>query len=165
MDTPICDGRASTAASAFRLEYAVGIHIEASADVVWAILTDGPGFARWNSTVQSLEGEIALGNTIALVSTLAPERTFKLKIAELVANERMVWSDGMAPMFKGVRTFSLIERRDGSTDFLMREVFSGFMLPMIKGSLPDFGPSFEAYAADLRREAELARARAYALSA
>ena len=28
------------------------------------------------------------------------------------------------------------------------------MLPMIKGSLPDFGPAFEAYAADLKREAE-----------
>jgi hypothetical protein len=28
------------------------------------------------------------------------------------------------------------------------------MLPLIKGSLPDFGPSFEQYAADLKREAE-----------
>jgi hypothetical protein len=36
----------------------------------------------------------------------------------------------------------------------MAEVFSGLMLPMIKGSLPDFGPPFEAYAADLKREAE-----------
>ena len=38
-----------------------------------------------------------------------------------------------------------------------REVFSGVMLPMIKGSLPDFAPSFEAYAADLKREAEAGR--------
>jgi hypothetical protein len=36
----------------------------------------------------------------------------------------------------------------------MVEVLSGVMLPMIKGSLPDFGPAFEAYAADLKREAE-----------
>jgi hypothetical protein len=28
------------------------------------------------------------------------------------------------------------------------------MLPMIKGSLPDFAPLFEAYAADLKRAAE-----------
>jgi hypothetical protein len=33
-------------------------------------------------------------------------------------------------------------------------VFSGLMLPMIAGSLPDFGPSFETYVADLKREAE-----------
>jgi len=46
---------------------------------------------------------------------------------------------------------------DGSTEFRMEEVFSGLMLPLIKGSLPDFAPSFEAYAADLKREAEAAR--------
>ncbi len=43
---------------------------------------------------------------------------------------------------------------DGSTAFSMVEVLSGAMLPMIKGSLPDFGPMFETYAADLKREAE-----------
>ncbi len=36
----------------------------------------------------------------------------------------------------------------------MKEQFSGLMLPMIKGSLPDFAPVFERYAEDLRRAAE-----------
>jgi hypothetical protein len=36
----------------------------------------------------------------------------------------------------------------------MTEVFSGLMLPMIKRSLPDFGPSFTTYAADLKGAAE-----------
>jgi hypothetical protein len=36
----------------------------------------------------------------------------------------------------------------------MKEEFSGVMLPMIKGSLPDFAPVFEQYAEDLRRAAE-----------
>jgi hypothetical protein len=66
----------------------------------------------------------------------------------------MVWSDGAAPMFKGVRTFTLQGRDDGTTDFSMAEVFAGIMLPMIRPSLPDFGPPFEQYAADLKREAE-----------
>jgi len=57
-------------------------------------------------------------------------------------------------MFKGVRTFTLTENGDGTTLFAMKEEFSGVMLPMIKGSLPDFAPAFEAYAADLKREAE-----------
>jgi hypothetical protein len=30
------------------------------------------------------------------------------------------------------------------------------MLPMIAASLPDFGPAFDTYAADLKREAERA---------
>ena len=70
---------------------------------------------------------------------------------------RMVWSDGVAPMFKGERTFTLLAREDGTTDFAMVEVFAGMMLPMIKGSLPDFAPVFERYAGDLKREAESGR--------
>ena len=45
-------------------------------------------------------------------------------------------------------------RTDGTTDFSMVETFDGIMLPLIKGSLPDFAPPFEQYAADLKREAE-----------
>jgi hypothetical protein len=36
----------------------------------------------------------------------------------------------------------------------MVEVFKGVMLPMIKGSLPDFKPNFEQYALDLKTAAE-----------
>jgi hypothetical protein len=57
-------------------------------------------------------------------------------------------------MFRGVRTFTLTPKAEGLTEFAMKEVFSGVMLPMIKKSLPDFGPAFEAYAADLKRAAE-----------
>lgn len=40
------------------------------------------------------------------------------------------------------------------TEFEMSEVFTGLMLPMIAGSLPDFVPVFDQYAADLKRAAE-----------
>ena len=59
-----------------------------------------------------------------------------------------------APTFKGVRTFELNPRTDGSTDFTMEERFSGLVLPLMRGSMPDFGPVFEAYASDLKRAAE-----------
>jgi hypothetical protein len=75
-------------------------------------------------------------------------------MCEFSPNTRMVWRDGSAPMFQGVRTYTLIPRPDGSTTFSMVEVLSGLMLPMIGGSLPDFGPPFEQYAADLKKAAE-----------
>ena len=74
-------------------------------------------------------------------------------VDEFVPDKRLVWSDGNF-IFRGVRTYTLTPKADGSTDFSMVEVLSGVMLPMIAGSLPDFGPDFEKYAADLKREAE-----------
>lgn len=147
-------GRATKASSAFRMECAVAINIHATPGKVWSLLTNAADFPRWNSTVESIEGDIALGQRLRLRVPVAPGRTFKPRVTALEPEKRMVWSDGAAPMFKGVRTFTLAPRGDGTTDFSMVEVFSGVMLPMIRRSLPDFGPPFERYAADLKAEAE-----------
>jgi len=146
---------ATKTSSAFRMECAVTINIKASPDRIWGLLTTADEFPRWNSTVTSLKGPIALGTKLELRVPLAPKRVFKPKVTELDATtHRMVWSDGAAPMFKGVRTYTLTKRDDNTTDFAMVEVFRGIMLPLIKGSLPDFGPAFATYADDLKREAE-----------
>lgn len=147
------NGRANKTKSAFRMEYSIGINIQAAADKVWAIMTNAADFPRWNSTVKSMEGKIALGQTIKLVAVISPTRTFNLNIIEFVPEKRMVWSDGNA-MFKGVRAYGFAARPDGGTDFTMAEVYTGLMLPMIAGSLPDFGPVFEQYLKDLKKAAE-----------
>ncbi len=87
---------------------------------------------------------------------VAAALAFTPKVSDVIPNERMTWTGGFAPVFKGVRTFALKPRNDGSTDFTMKEHFSGLILPLVNGSLPDFGPVFERYANDLRREAERA---------
>lgn len=153
------DGRARKTRQTFRLEYAVSCNIQASPDTIWALLTTAAEIPRWNTTVTSVEGAIELGRKIKVRVPIAPNRTFNLLVSELVPGKRMVWRDGMAPMFQGVRTYTLSPRPDGSTDFAMAEVFSGLMLPMIAGSLPDFTSSFEQYAADLKREAERSQGR------
>ena len=140
-------------ASTFRLECRVSINIQAPSEKLWNLLTNAADFPRWNSTVSSIEGTIAQGQKLALRVPIS-DRTFSPRVTELVPGRRMVWCDGMAPMFKGERTFTLTPQPDGSTDFEMVETFSGVMLPMIKGSLPDFGPVFDRYALDLKREAE-----------
>ena len=145
--------KATKTGSAFRMDCAITATIHASPDKIWKLLTDAPAFPRWNSTVTSIEGEIAEGHTLKLKVPTAPTRVFKPKVSQVEPGRSMVWSDGMAPMFKGVRTFTLTPNADGSTEFTMREEFSGLMRPMIKGSLPDFAPVFEAYAPDLWRAA------------
>lgn len=140
--------------STFRLSYAVAAEVRATPERVWALLTDAAAFPSWNTTVTSLAGTIALGEKLALQVPLAPGRTFRPKVTRLEPARLMVWSDGFAPMFKGVRTFTLTPKGEGVTEFAMREDFSGLFLPMIKGSLPDFRAAFDTYAADLARAAE-----------
>jgi hypothetical protein len=137
------------------VSYAGASSISAPPDQVWARLTDAASYPKWNPTVVKLDGTIALGQTIKLVSTLDPKRTFKLKVAELDAPRRMVWSSGMPlGLFSGRRTFTLTPRGDGGTDFAMEEVFSGPMAPMITKAIPDMTESFAQFAAALKAAAE-----------
>jgi len=150
------NGTAVNNKSMFKMDCAVGITIKASPETIWGLLTDVQKILEWNSTITELSGTIALNETINLKSIASPERTFNLKVSTLNKPRTMVWEDGMAPMFKGVRTYTLSPNSDGTTDFTMQEVFSGIMLPMIAGSLPDFRPSFEQFANDLKQAAEKA---------
>lgn len=143
---------ATSQSSAFRLETRVEIPIRAEPKRIWQLLTDAADFPRWNTTVTSIEGRIAAGEKLKLKVPIS-DRTFTPKVTALAPEQRMVWSDGAAPFFRGVRTFEL-EANGDETLFRMTEVMTGIFLPMIKGSLPDFAPVFEQYARDLKREAE-----------
>src|ERR1700722_18008643 len=105
----------------FRMNCAIECTIRADVGRVWALLTDAAGFPRWNSTVKSVEGPIVLGQTLKLEVPSAPGRVFKPKVTTFEPGKARVWSDGMAPMFKGVRPYSLTAGQDGSTVFSMHE--------------------------------------------
>ena len=138
---------------AFAMTCGVQVNIRASAEIVWSLLTDAKGFPRWNSTVTGIDGQILEGERLRL-HVPGTNRTFTPKVSGIVTARRMIWSDGLPYIFRGVRTFVLEPREDRSTDFVMAEHFSGLMFALFKRMLPDFGPIFEAYAGDLKREAE-----------
>ena len=150
--------RAAKTASTFRKECTVSADIQAPAEKIWALLTRPEDMTRWNSTLTSIEGNIELGGTVRMQVPEAPGRTFKVKVTRLVPNKEMVWRDGNPVMFLGIRTYSLTPAPgSAATRFQMSETFSGLMLPMIAKRLPDFGPIFERYTADLKAEAESSR--------
>lgn len=139
---------------AFKLSNSVSITINASPEAIWKILTDGSKYTDWNSTIISLDGSIKTKEKIKLKVKVAPKRVFKIKVKEMHPHSQMVWASGAAPMFRGVRTFTLKANGDGTTTFTMTEVMRGIMLPMAKGSLPDFQQPFKDFAADLKKAAE-----------
>ena len=143
---------------AFSLLCRVEVNIQSPPERIWRLLTDAQDFHHWNSTVTAIEGEIRDGQRIR-IHVPGTDRTFTPVVSNVVPDARMTWTGGFAPLFKGVRTFELTPHPGGSTTFLMQERFFGLMLPFVGRALPDFGPVFERYATDLKREAEYAQAQ------
>lgn len=146
------DGKVQRVRNDVALDYSVATHIAASPELVWSVLTDVASYKNWNTTIVSLDGTCAKDGTLKLVAKVAPKRTFELKVSTFDPPKKMVWEDG-GSLFLGVRNFTLLPEQGGTT-FVMSETFSGGMLDMIEGSLPDFSADFEAFAADLKRTVE-----------
>ena len=143
------NGKASTEKKTFSRQTSVTILIDADTQTIWDILTNSKDYPRWNSTIVSLEGNIKKGEKIKLVSTLAPNRTFNIKIKEAIPREKMVWGDGM-----GNRTYLLEPTTDGKVNFSMTEKMGSPIFPLFAGMIPPFDEAFEQFAADLKQEAE-----------
>ena len=135
--------------------YSASRTIEADPEKVFALLTDAKSYSSWNPAVLSLDGTIAPGEKIRLVSVVDPKRTFTLTVTEVESPRRMVWADGMPlGLFKGVRTYTLQPIGEGRTEFSMAEVFSGPLAPLITRAIPDMTESFELFAEGLKSAAE-----------
>ena len=150
--------RVAQARRTFSLMCRVEVSIQSSPGRIWRLLTNAEGYPRWNSTVTGIDGEIRDGQRIR-IHVPGTGRTFTPLISNVVPDAHMTWTGGFAPLFKGVRTFELTPQSDGSTIFVMQERFSGLMLPVAGRAMPDLGPVFERYAADLKRAAEQTDAR------
>ena len=101
-----------------------------------------------------IDGTIAPGNTVALVSIANPKRTFKLQITEVTRPNRLVWSDGMPlGLFTGERTF-LVQPREGVTHFEMTEEYTGLLSGLFTKAIPDLTESFNVFADSLKAAAE-----------
>jgi hypothetical protein len=134
--------------------YDAAATIAAPPERVWEILTDAPAYAQWDSGVQQVEGTIAPGEKIKVVSEANSGRAFPVQVTGFESGRSMVWSGGMPlGLFKGVRTFTLTPE-GGGTRFTMREEYTGPLLPLIWRSMPDLGPSFEQFAVGLKAKAE-----------
>ena len=149
MDEP----RVVEARTLYSLTCGVEIDVRASPEVLWLLLTDARGFPRWNSTVTGIDGEIREGEQI-VIHAPGTGQTFKPRVSNVVSNERMTWTGGVVGLFRGVRTFVLTPRAASLTRFAMQERFSGLLFALLQRAMPDFGPIFATYAADLKHEAE-----------
>ena len=135
--------------------FAVSTSIRATPEAIWKILTDAPGYTRWDTTVDKVEGKIARGEKVTVHPKINPGRPFPVNVVEFSPPSKMVWAGGMPlGLFKGERTYTLTPQKDGSVEFRMQEAFRGLLAPLITKSIPDLQPAFDEFAAALKKEAE-----------
>jgi hypothetical protein len=136
-------------------EYTATDTINATPEAIWAILTNAASYPEWDPSAERIEGRIAPGETIKAYTKLAPGRAFPAKITVFEPGKQMMWVGGMPlGLFKGVRTFTLTPKGNSSIEFTIREVFSGPLLPLFGGSLPDMTEPFKQFVAGLKARAE-----------
>jgi hypothetical protein len=129
--------------------------IAASPQTVWAVLSDGANWARWDSGVDAVEGRIALGETVKIRSQAAPGRVFPVTVTRFEPGVQLRFSGGMPfGLFRGVRTYDLSGDEDGPATFRVREEYTGPLLPLIWRSMPDLSPSFDQFARGLKARVE-----------
>jgi hypothetical protein len=135
--------------------FSASTNIKAMPDTIWKILTDAPNYPTWDPGVLRIEGTIAKGQSVTAYTKVNPNRAFPAKVTEFVPGQKMIWVGGMPlGLFKGVRTFTLTPKGDGSVDFTLREDYGGPLLPLFAGSIPDLGKTFEDFVAGLKARAE-----------
>jgi hypothetical protein len=136
--------------------YQSTVEIEAPPDAVWAVLVDGAQWPQWDSGVLSLDGPIAPGAKLKIIIAANPGRAFPLTVTDFRPGSSMTWSGGMPlGLFRGVRQYRLTQRPGGlGTTFLVREEYTGALLPLIWRTMPDLQPSFDQFARGLKARVE-----------
>ncbi len=136
--------------------FSASARIEATAERVWAILTDAEGYPAWDSTYTSVDGRIALGETITLHHRTIKPPVLAMRVSAFEPIRRMVWTGGGMPevAFKGERIFTLTPLGADSVEFSMLLVFSGLMAPFIISSSTNLQPQLDEFTAALKRRAE-----------
>lgn len=130
------------------------IHIKAPQDKIWNILTDASAYPAWNTTIDKVDGRIALGERVTVHAKISPGRAFPVTVSTFDPPRTMSWTGGMPlGLFKGERVYVLTPR-DGGVEFSMTEEFTGLMAPLITKSIPNMQPAFEEFATCLKRKAE-----------
>lgn len=135
------------------------IEIDAPREVVWSQLTDTARHPDWNPFIKKFEGDLKVGNRIAVMLQPAggSAMAFTPQILKADPNEELRWVGklGVKGVFDGEHFFILEERPDGKTLLRHGEVFSGVLAHILLGLLETkTRMGFEAMNIALKQRAE-----------
>ena len=135
-------------------KYSATTQIKATPEHIWQILTNATGYPEWDTSMDHIEGQLALGETVKFFTRLSPQ-AFPVKVTVFEPAQKLVLTGGMPlGLFKSERTHTLTTTPDGQTTFHTEEIFSGLLLPIFGKNIPDLTDNFQAFVAALKSRAE-----------
>jgi len=135
-------------------KYSASTTINASPEAVWEILSNSGGYPDWDTSMDHIEGKLALGEKVTF-HTRVSSQAFPVTVTTFEPGRKMVLTGGMPlGLFKSERTHTLTPTPEGNTDFHTEEIFSGLLLPVFGKNIPDLTENFQNFAAALKRQAE-----------
>ena len=126
-------------------ELSTEIHISAPIEQVWQVLTDFNEWGNWNPTVNKASGDASVGSTLTITMSGDEGKdgpSYKPRVMEAAGPRSFRWRATMmgGVMFKNDRVFELTEK-DGGTQLVHTEAFSGLMAAMSWKKLSGFVPA------------------------
>lgn len=116
--------------------YRTTLPIEATADVVWAILIDFERWSEWNPSVPSIRGEAQVGSEVKLTLAMPgrPSAKVNATLTEVVPERRLYWHGNVVGdrVFAGTREFEIDPQPDGTVLFTHVEDVSGLLFPVFR---------------------------------
>ncbi|MEN6291731.1 MAG: SRPBCC domain-containing protein, partial [Methanobacterium sp.] len=134
------------------------IKINASASVVWSILTDFDDFSRWNPFIRKISGKLQEGAQIE-VFIIPPNSNgmkFRPKILTYDPERELRWLGNfwIPKLFDGEHSLVINEISENKVLFIQKERFSGLFVPFFSGTLKDTESGFEMMNHALKEEVE-----------
>lgn len=134
-------------------EISTSIQINATPEKVWQVLTDFKSYPQWNPFIQSLKGDVKVGNRIDVnLGGMA----FKPLVLAYSQNQKFRWIGHLLikGIFDGEHQFELTANPDGSTHFIQSEKFKGILVPFVPKVFRDTKVNFERMNQALKQRAE-----------
>lgn len=133
------------------------IHIAASPERVWEILSDLSRWHEWNPFIREAEGEASVGSRLKLRMFPAGGKpmTFRptVRAAEPARELRWLGRLVMPGVFDGEHAFQL-EAADGGTRLTQAETFTGILVPLLASTFTRTETSFGELNRALKARAE-----------
>ena len=134
------------------------IQINASASVVWDILTDFEKFGEWNPFIKEISGTLKEGSELRIF--IEPPNSkgmeFKPTLKKVETEKKIQWLGKVwiPKLFDGDHSWTINQIDDNIVLFIQKERFTGIFIPFFSKLLKNTKSGFEMMNQNLKQRAE-----------